>query len=553
MKHTHWMRSALAAGLALVVSTASGVQTQTPPKARTKNPQVVALKGMVASAHPLASQAGVEILKAGGNAVDAAVAAAFTLGVVEPNASGIGGEGMMIVYLARRGVAIAIDYRSTAPATAKYDKTVPALGHQSVAVPGTVAGLTLALEKYGTLKLPTVMMPAIHLAAEGFKISETLGTAITDHLVDLSAREPAARLFTADGLPLEAGALLRNPDLAASLRKISAGGRDAFYRGELAGAIASEMAAQGGFVTRKDLEGYQAIERVPVKGSYRGYTIYSAPPPVAGVSMLEMLQILENFPVATYPAQSVTRVHVAAEAMRRGDADMRAFVGDPGFVTVPVDWLLSKPYAKSRASEIKLDAISTTIAAGEPSKEPASTTSLSVVDKDGNMVALTQTISDYFGSTVVVAGTGILLNNEMKNFSRTGPNVMAPGKRMRTTIAPSIMLTPAGKTFATLGTPGAARILTTMTLLVQNLVDYKMGIQEAIEAPRFFPEPGGLAIEPRLPAATTAGLTKMGYVLRPLLEFDPFFGGAQGIIIDPATGRRIGGADPRRDGTVIGY
>jgi len=552
MKHTQWMRSALVAGLALVVST-SGVETQARVKARPRNPQIVAQKGMVASAHPLASQAGVEILKAGGNAVDAAVAAAFALGVVEPNASGIGGEGMMIIYLAKRGVAIAIDYRSTAPASAKYEKSAPPLGHASVAVPGTVAGLTLALEKYGTMKLPTVMVPAIHVAADGFKISETLGTAITDHLVDLSARQPAAGIFTVGGLPLEAGAVLRNPDLAASLRKISAGGRDAFYRGELADAIVADMAAQGGFVTKQDLEAYKAIERVPVKGSYRGYAIYSAPPPVAGVSMIEMLQILENFPVAKYPAQSPTRIHLAAEAMKRGDADMRAFVGDPGFVTVPVEWLLSKPYAKSRASEIKLDAISAKIAPGEPSRESSSTTSLSVVDKDGNMVALTQTISDYFGSTVVVAGTGILLNNEMKNFSRSGPNVMEPGKRMRTTIAPTIMLTPAGKTYATLGTPGAARILTTMTLLVQNLVDYKMGIQEAIEAPRFFPEPAGLAIEPRLPESTTAALTKMGYVLRPLLEFDPFFGGAQGIIIDPATGRRIGGADPRRDGAVIGY
>ena len=553
MTHFRRLRSALiAAGLGLVVL-APGVQTQAPAPARTKNPQIVAQKGMVASAHPLASQAGVEILKAGGNAVDAAVAAAFALGVVEPNASGIGGEGMMIVYLARQGVAVAIDYRSTAPATAKYDKAVPALGHAAVAVPGTVAGLTLALEKYGTMKLPAVMAPAIQVAADGFRVSETLGTAITDHLVDLSARPPAAAIFTTGGLPLEAGATLKNPELAASLRKISAGGREVFYRGELADTLAAEMAAQGGFITKQDLAAYTAIERVPVKGSYRGYAIYSAPPPVAGVSMLEMLHILENFPVATYPALSATRIHVAAEAMKRGDADMRAFVGDPGFVTVPVDWLLSRPFAKSRAAEIALDAISAKIVPGEPSKEPASTTSLSVVDQDGNMVALTQTISDYFGSTVVVAGTGILLNNEMKNFSRTGPNVMAPGKRMRTTIAPSIMLTPAGKTFATIGTPGAARILTTMTLLVQNLVDYKMGIQEAIEAPRFFPEAAGLAIEPRLPAATTAQLTKMGYVLRPLLEFDPFFGGAQGIVIDPVTGRRIGGADPRRDGAVIGY
>jgi gamma-glutamyltranspeptidase/glutathione hydrolase len=538
-----WRLALVAAAIAASVS---GVRTAT------RHEQVVATSGMVASASPLASQAGVEILKAGGNAVDAAVAAAFAIGVVEPNATGIGGEGMMVIYIAKTRTAIAIDYRSAAPARTSFEKGIPALGHAAVAIPGTVAGLTTALEKYGSLRLATVLAPAVKLAAEGFVVGPTLGGVIADNFEEISKREPMAKVFAPTGLPLEAGATLKNPDLAATLRKIAAGGREVFYRGEIADKIASEMAAQGGFITKDDLAAYQAIERPPVQGSYRGYTVVSAPPPVGGLTLIQILQILEAFPVAKSPALSATRIHLAAEAMKRGLADMRQYVGDPGFVAVPTEWLLSKPYAAARAAEIKATEISATIVAGAAPKEPTSTTHLSVVDKDGNMVALTQTISDFFGSKVMVAGTGIILNNEMKNFSREGPNVLAPGKRMRTTIAPTILLKD-GKTFATLGTPGGSRILTTMTILIQNLLDYKMGIQEAIESPRFFPEDKALAYEPRLPEDTLAALKLLGYGLKPAGEFDLSFGGAQGILIDARTNKRIGGADPRRDGAVVGY
>jgi gamma-glutamyltranspeptidase / glutathione hydrolase len=312
------------------------------------------------------------------------------------------------------------------------------------------------------------------------------------------------------------------------------------------------MAAQGGFITKADLAAYKAIERAPVKGSYRGVEIWSAPPPVGGLAVIDTLHVMEQFDFAKYPSLSATRIHLMAEAMKRSYADFGAYIADPGFVKVPVEWLLSKPYAKARAAGISPGEISATIAAGEPPKLPPSTTSLSVVDKAGNMVALTQTISDFFGSKVVVAGTGIIFNNEMKNFSRQGINSLEPGKRMRTTISPTILLRN-GKPFATIGTPGAARILTTMPELVSYLVDDRMGIQEAIEAPRFFPADKVLTIEPRLPAATVEALTKMGYKVTPLREFDLFFGGAQGIVIDQKTGMRIGGADPRRDGAVVGY
>lgn len=518
-----------------------------------KSAEVTAAKGMVASAHPLASQAGVAILKAGGNAVDAAVATAFAVGVVEPNSNGIGGEGMMIVYLAGTRKAVAIDYRSAAPAAAAFPKGVPGSGHAAAAIPGTVAGLSLALEKYGTLPLARVLEPAIKLAADGFAVSPTLALIILDHIETLSREESLAQVFCPDGLPLEAGDTLRNPDLAESLRKIAAGGPDVFYRGELADAISSEMRARGGFITKDDLAGYRAIEREPVRGAYRGYRLISAPPPVGGLAVVEIMQILDRTRLRRHAPLSPGRIHLMAEAMKRGLADWRAYVADPDFAAVPVSGLLSGSYARARAAEIDAERISERVTPGDPGRGLSpSTTSLSVADEDGNLVALTQTISDFFGAKVMVAGTGIILNNEMDNFSAQGVNILAPGKRMRTTIAPTI-ITKGKKPFAALGTPGAARILTTTPLLISNLIDYGMGIQEAIDLPRFFPAGRELAIEPRLPEGTIAALEKMGYALKLRAAFDLFFGGAQGIVIDRKTRQRRGGADPRRDGAVLGY
>jgi len=521
----------------------------------TRLAQVTAKNGMVASAHALASQAGLDILRAGGNAVDAAVAAAFAIGVVEPNATGIGGEGTMVIYLAGTGKTIAIDYRSAAPKVTKYASSIPGTGHAAAAVPGTVAGLVLAQQKYGRLKLPAVVEPAAKLAERGFVVSSTLAGILVDNFEDIAKNEPLAKILCPGGLPAEAGGTLKNPDLAASLRAIAAGGADVFYKGSIADRIASEMAARGGFITKDDLASYRAIEREPVRGSYRGYDIVSAPPPVGGLSVVEILQILDQMSVAKAPHFSPLHIHLLAESMKRGFADFNAFVGDPEFTAVPTPYLLSREYAAKRAAEIDPARVSPTIAPAVIGKdEPPSTTSLSVVDRQGNMVALTQTLSDFFGAKVVVEGTGILLNNEMKNFSARGPNVMAPGKRMRTTIAPTVVLRD-GRPFATIGTPGGARIISTMTLLLSNLIDYGMGVQEAIEAPRFYARDTDkdLSIEARVSEATVKALTDLGYSVKKLGEYDLFFGGAQGIVIDRRTGLRIGGADPRRDGAVVGY
>jgi gamma-glutamyltranspeptidase/glutathione hydrolase len=526
-----------------------------PLLAATKNAQVEAAHGMVASAHPLASAVGLKILKAGGNAVDAAVAAAFTLGVVEPNASGLGGEGMVVIYRADTKTFVAVDYRSAAPAAAKFPKGIPKIGHAAAAIPGNVAGLTTALSKYGTMPLHLVMAPAINLAEQGLTISPTLSGIIQDNF-DRIVKNPAlAAVACRDGLPLEAGAIWKNPDLALSLRKIAAFGPDVFYRGELAEMMVEEMAANGGFFSKTDLASYKAVVREPVRGKYRGYEFISAPPPVGGLTVIEMLQILGNFDLAKNSPTSAVNVHLMAEAMKKGFADFEAFIGDPDFGKVPIKGLLSPEYAKLRASEIKADAISPKIEAGEPARyESGSTTALCVVDRKGNVVALIQTISDFFGAKVMIAGTGIILNNEMGNFSPKGINSMAPGKRMRTTISPTIILKN-GKAYAAVGTPGGARIPSTMTILISNLLDHKMSIQQAIESPRFFArgKPKELHVETRLPADTLAALERMGYALKKYKDYDLFFGGAQGIVIDPKSKKRIGGADPRRDGAVAGY
>lgn len=541
-------------GIAVFLIAVSLLVTTVQVFGQTRNPEVVAKNGMVASAHPLASNAGLAVLKAGGNAVDAAVASAFALGVVEPNATGIGGEGMVVIYMADSKKTVAIDYRSVAPLSDMSKIKFGAVGHVSVAVPGVVAGLAAALEKYGTMSLAEVLVPAIMYARDGFIVSETLAQTITDNFDPITKNDALLEILAPEGLPLAAGDRMKNLALAETLEKIAFGGADVFYKGEIAEAIVADMASKGGFITMADLAAYKAIEREPVRGSYRGYEVISAPPPVGGLTVIEILHILENFGIADQDPLSTRNVHIIAEAMKRGFADNSAFIGDPAFFKVPVKGLLDKEYAKTRASEINPLALSASIKAGEPSNEHPSTTHLSVVDSDGNMVALTQTLSGFWGAKVAVPGTGIILNNEMQNWSARGPNAYAPGKRMRTTISPTI-LAKDGKTFASLGTPGAARIISTMVLLTINLVDYGMGVQEAIEAPRFYARDTEkvLSVEKRLPSMTKSDLEKMGYSLKVYEDFDLFFGGAQAIVIDPVTGELRGGADPRRDGAVYGY
>ena len=552
-------RTAVAAVLALVLFSHGCATTspsdKAPVAAVTKKPQAVARHGMVASAHALASQAGLEMLQRGGNAIDAAVAAAFAIGAVEPNDSGIGGEGIIVIYHADTKKTVAIDYRSVAPAKARFSARIPNYGHAGVAVPGMVAGLTTALKEHGTMNLDHVMAPAIKIAEEGFTVSPTLAGEISDNFDAIQKNEALAALMCPGGLPLEAGATYKNTDLASSLRKIATGGPDVFYRGELAKLISADMVAHGGFVSEEDLAAYQAITREPVRGNYRGYDIISAPPPVGGIAVIEMLQILEHFNLAANAPLSPQNVHLMSEAMKRGFADFTAYVQDPAFVKVPSAEMMARDYAKSRAAEIQPDQVTANPTQGEPVREGSgSTTALCAIDARGNIAVLTQTISDHFGAKVVVPGTGILLNNDMRNFSSRGNNAMAPGKRMRGTLSPTILLKD-GKPWAALGTPGSGRIISTMVILISNLIDHKMPIQEAIESPRFYARntEKNLWVESRMPKETLESLGKMGYTFETMNDYDLYFGGAQGIVIDRKTGNLCGGADPRRDGMAVGY
>lgn len=529
--------------------------------------------GMVAAASPEAAQAGLDMLKAGGNAVDAAVAAAFAIGVVEPNASGLGGEGYVVIYLPEPDRAIAIDYRSSAPAASvepHADGPMPGTGWKSFATPGLVAGLAMALEKYGTMNLAEVMAPAIRLAEEGFAIGEGLAQQINDSYEKILGDPALSAVFLDDMLPPETGYVLKNPDLAKSLRLIAEQGPDVFYKGELAQKIVDAVQAGGGYLSMEDMAAYRAIPRWPARGSYRGHDLISAPPPVGGATVIGALQIMESFDLPSLGHLSAQSIHLTAESIKRSYLDNRTYISDPDFDFVPLYDMLSKDYARERAQEINPDVMTLrkdlvpgqfgaekVAATGtEGMYESASTTHISVMDKDRNMVALTQTISSFWGAGVMVPGTGIIANNEMANFSRSSApvNGLEAGKRMKTQIAPTLVLKD-GAPFLSIGTPGAGRIVPTVIILISAIVDYNLTLQEAIEAPRFYARDNtdNLEHEDRIDPGVLAELEAKGYPFVEHPSFDLFFGGAQGVLVDFETGELVGGADPRRDGAAIGY
>ena len=548
--------------------------------AATKNAEVRGSNGMVAAASPYAAAAGVEILKKGGNAVDAAVATAFAIGVTEPNASGLGGEGYVVVYLAKEKKAVAIDYRSAAPKLIAEKYTGKSFsgvkGWDLVATPGYVLGLCTLQEKYGNLSLPEVMWPAIRLAEKGFVITAYLAQSITDSLAVISANADLSKVYLDPlGLPKEQGQILTNPDLAKSLRLIAVKGPDVFYHGELADAIEAAAIAQGGLLRKSDLEAYVVYEREPMSGSYRGNHFYTAPPPVGGIILSEALSIMENFDLAAKPLLDPYNIHIMAESLKRSFADHYQYCGDPAFVKVPLKELTNKDYAKFRSWTIDpskmtpLEGIkfgdpyefseAAEFALLEANYESASTTHISVMDKDRNAVALTQTLSSFWGAGVTVPGTGIILNNENANFAKA-PNIneIAPNKRMRTTIVPTIMVDENDMPILAVGTPGAGRIAPALTQIIHAIVDHKMGLQEAIEAPRFHVVNSTIKFEyeSRMPAATLNGLKEKGYTIDAKNmkgEYDLYFGGAQGVLFDAKSGMFVGAADPRRDGAAIGF
>ncbi len=528
--------------------------------------EVVAAHAMVASAHPIASAVGIEILQQGGNAIDAAVAVAFALSIAEPNASGIGGGGFMIIKMVDQPEPIMIDYREMAPGKAtpdlfyQNDSSFRQLTQEGVAtaigVPGLVAGADLALKTYGTMSFKTVLGPAIRLARNGVPVSEKLSGMIAENYEKILKFPATAAIYLSNEMPLEPGSILKNEDLARTLERLADHGPEIFYHGEIAALIAAAVKDQGGILELDDLNRYQAKLRKPVIGSYRGYQIISASPVTGGgTHLIELLNIMEGLKVKKIGHNSAQFIHCFAEAMKMVYADKALNTGDPDYYRVPVEKFINKKYARKLRKKInRSKAVFDYVAPSYIMPESNSTSHLSIIDAKGNIVALTQSINNFFGSGIVVPGTGILLNDHLSDFDdQPGrPNSIGPYKRPTSSIAPTIILRN-GKPFMTLGTPGGTRIISALAQIIMNVIDFGMSMDEAIEAPRVHCLDRILHVEGRISANVIDQLRAMGHQIKVHSDFDNYFGGAQGILIDQKTGLLHGGADSRRDGVAIGF
>ncbi|MBL3591991.1 MAG: gamma-glutamyltransferase [Synergistaceae bacterium] len=544
---------------------------------------VTARHGMVSSAHELASKAGVEIMQKGGNAIDAAVATMLALNVVEPNASGIGGGGFMVVRFAATGEVIFLDYREVAPASATKDlfasdqakaEKWSVVGGKAVGVPGQVMGMFTALEKYGTLSFAEVAEPALRLAEEGFEVHPMQTGIIADNFEKMAAYNDLDKLaFFEEGLPIEAGRILRQPELAKAFRLLAQDGPDAFYRGPIGEALVAAVNASGGAMTMKDLQNYAVKVGDPVRGSYRGYEIYSTPPASSGgTHIIQLLNIMETFPVASWKHNQPQHLHVLGEAMKLVFADRGKYMADTAFVNVPVQGLASKAYAAKLADKIGMDQVLVDVEADYPwpfdrqeavaylggtDDQHISTSHFSVVDEKGNIVASTNTINYFFGSGVIVPEYGFVLNNEMDDFSSDPQSVNAPepGKRPLSSMSPSVVLDPQGRPFMTLGAAGAWRIITAVSQIIMNVVDFGMTMDEAIEQPRIFTYAAGGKRGPfRMEDAIDPEVAKLLEWRGHNVEVQPrggYYGTAQGILF--RDGVMYGGADSRRLGVPFGY
>ncbi|MCG7366636.1 gamma-glutamyltransferase [Pantoea sp. ACRSH] len=538
---------------------------------------VRAQNGMVASVDALATQVGVDILRQGGNAVDAAVAVGFALAVTHPQAGNLGGGGFMLLRTAS-GRATAIDFREMAPGRASRDMFLDKQGnadsklsltsHLASGTPGSVAGFALAAQKYGTLPLSTLLAPAIKLAREGYVVNDALADDLKTYGKEVLLSHPNSKaiFFKPDGTPWQKGDRLVQKNLAHSLQLIAQQGPDAFYKGAIADEIASEMAQHGGLIGKADLAAYRAVERKPVSGTYRGYEVFSMPPPSSGgIHIVQILNILENFDLAKMGFGSADAMQVIAEAEKYAYADRSEYLGDPDFVKVPWQALTSKAYAKSIAQQINIEKArpSSEIKPGklEP-YESNQTTHFSVVDKQGTAVAVTYTLNTNFGSGIVAGNSGILLNNEMDDFSaKPGtPNVyglvggeanaVQPAKRPLSSMSPTIVAK-GGKTWLVTGSPGGSRIITTVLQMVVNSIDFGMNVAEATNAPRFHHQwlPDQLRVEKGFSPDTLRLLENKGQHVKVL----PAMGSTQSIMIGP-DGTLYGASDPRTPGDLsAGY
>ena len=570
-----------------------------PPALLADSKPVHAPHAIVVSIDELASKAGVEIMRQGGNAIDAAVATGFALAVVYPQAGNLGGGGFMLIRMADSKTHF-IDFREQAPAAvtaAMYldaqGNVIPGAseyGYKAIGVPGSVAGLVYAAKKYGKLTLPQLMAPAIRLAREGFALQwqEARDLREDSHLADYPE---SRRIFQRNGNFYKQYEIFRQPDLARTLERI-AKNPDDFYRGAMAHELAAAIQKGGGLITVEDLAHYQVKEREPVRGTYRGYEVISAPPPSSGGTVLiESLNILEGYDLAKAGSRSAESLHLTAEAFRRSFFDRAEFLGDPDFSKLPIAQLTDKKYAEAwrativpnhatASKDLERPAIFNTLAPVGPqqtnqarselTRESTHTTHYSLVDADGNAVAVTTTINDWFGSRVTAEGLGFLLNDEMDDFSakpgapngdgliQGAANSIGPGKRPLSSMTPTIVLKD-GKLFLVLGSPGSSRIITTVALAIMGVVDYGMNIQEAIDAPRFHQQwmPDVLFVESWFSPDTIHALEKMGFKIvvgqHDGTTLSPYWSDAECIAIDPQTNDRLGASDGRNSGKPVGY
>jgi gamma-glutamyltranspeptidase/glutathione hydrolase len=537
---------------------------------------VVATQGMVSTQESRATTIGLDILQQGGNAVDAGVAVGFALAVTLPRAGNLGGGGFMLVYDAKAKETVAIDFREMAPASAHRDMFLDEQGdadaelsrysYLAVGVPGTVAGLALALERYGTLSLKEVIAPAIELAEQGITVSEDLSNSLKA-VKERMAPWPASMeiFFKPNGVPYEPGETLIQKNLAASLRTIAEQGIEAFYQGNIAQKIAADMTANGGLITLEDLKNYRPVVRKPVRGRYRGYDIVSMPPPSSGgIHLIQILNLLEHYPISELGHNSAASIHRMAESMKLAYADRSEYLGDPDFVEVPINGLISKDYAAELVKEIDTQRVrpAEEIKPGDPLPfESTETTHYSVVDRAGNAVATTYTLNFSYGSGITANGTGILLNNEMDDFSAKpgvpnaygliggDANAVESSKRPLSSMTPTLVFKD-NKLFLVTGSPGGSRIITTVLQIIMNIIDHDMNIAEATIAPRIHHQwlPDELWVEEGLSPDTLAELKDLGHTL----EVSDAMGATQSILRLP--GRITGFSDTRRPGGLTaGY
>lgn len=537
-------------------------------------PVVMGCHGMVAAAHPLASQAGLRMLLEGGNAFDAAVAAAATLNVVEPYMSGLGGIGVLLCYVAREQRLRVLNFSGRAPYAARpelYTPEAQLLGLLAPLVPGNVAGWLTLLETYGSMERQRVLAPAIAYAEQGAPLTYNNSAYIANNSHILAQFPTSAQIFLSEGNVPQPGSVLRQPALAQSLRQLAEGGQEAFYRGSLAERIVRFVEQHGGLLTRQDLADYAAVWEEPIHTTYRGYDVYVPPPNASAFQVLETLNILEGFDLGALGCGTPETLHLVMEASKLSITDRIAHAGDPEHHPIPLDVLLSKDYAQAQRQ--RLDRRQAATVCGERAMAERHavalrpgvhttyasglTTHLAAADAAGNVVTLTQTLGNAFGCGVAIGDTGILLNDMTYWFeidpATQSPNLIAPWKRVDFCLAPMQVLRDGGFCLS-LGTPGSYGILQTTVQMLLHILDFAMPIQAAIEAPRFrYFEGRRVEMEARFPLETRQALHQRGHQIDVLDAWSPSVGGGQGILRHPASGALLGGADPRRDGYVVGF